>query len=464
MSTISDLAKAAAGRCWDGYEPVPGKDAYSDDSCRKIGSKKKKKGSEKKADDCHCYPGGPADPDKKGCKDPDCDHCGKATKKAFIMPPATPAPMMSPGYKPTPPRGGNLSMGRMAYNTKPPVKSPAPPVKSPAPAVKSPAPAGGQLPSWVKKQYQNPAKYKFIPSEYANSGRMVNKQTGVVEQSYDDPKALQQYLNNIMKKRGSDKEAFDVSSMANRAIQSPLGQGALNAGAGLYNKLPSQMRNRAGAYAMQAGGLNDQNVTKWKMPGFTPDPSQGAGIKSKTVAKTRQQGNQINESLNEKIRSMRPGHAGRPMNQLARGVMAGQMPSRTFPQGTPVANKVVVKNDQLKQDKIVPQAAYNRFTSGMGKGGSDIQALAKAAASAAWQRKAGKNSKGGLNEKGRKSYERENPGSDLKAPVTGKVKPGGKAAKRRKSFCARMKGNKGPMKKPNGEPTRKALSLRKWKC
>lgn len=94
----------------------------------------------------------------------------------------------------------------------------------------------------------------------------------------------------------------------------------------------------------------------------------------------------------------------------------------------------------------------------------DISSIAKAAASAAWQRKAGKNSKGGLNEKGRKSYERENPGSDLKAPVTGKVKPGGKAAKRRKSFCARMKGNKGPMKKPNGEPTRKALALRKWKC
>ena len=42
------LEKIAKGRCWDGYEPVPGKDAYSDDSCRKIGSKKKK--SEKKAE------------------------------------------------------------------------------------------------------------------------------------------------------------------------------------------------------------------------------------------------------------------------------------------------------------------------------------------------------------------------------------------------------------------------------
>jgi hypothetical protein len=43
------LEKIAKGRCWDGYEPVPGKDAYSDDSCRKVGSKKKKKGSKKEA-------------------------------------------------------------------------------------------------------------------------------------------------------------------------------------------------------------------------------------------------------------------------------------------------------------------------------------------------------------------------------------------------------------------------------
>ncbi len=77
--------------------------------------------------------------------------------------------------------------------------------------------------------------------------------------------------------------------------------------------------------------------------------------------------------------------------------------------------------------------------------------------SAAWQRKEGKNKEGGLNEKGRKSYERENPGSDLKAP-----QPEG--GPRKKSFCARMGGVKGPMKKPNGEPTRKALALRKWKC
>lgn len=86
---------------------------------------------------------------------------------------------------------------------------------------------------------------------------------------------------------------------------------------------------------------------------------------------------------------------------------------------------------------------------------------------AAWTRKAGKNPKGGLNQKGRNSYNRENPGSNLKAPVTtppSKLKKGSKAAKRRKSFCARMSGMRGAMKDAKGRPTRKALSLRKWNC
>jgi hypothetical protein len=87
--------------------------------------------------------------------------------------------------------------------------------------------------------------------------------------------------------------------------------------------------------------------------------------------------------------------------------------------------------------------------------------------SAAWQRKAGKDPKGGLNRKGIASYRREHPGSKLSMAVTtkpSKLKPGSKAANRRKSFCARMGGMQGAMKKPNGEPTRKALALRKWNC
>lgn len=75
----------------------------------------------------------------------------------------------------------------------------------------------------------------------------------------------------------------------------------------------------------------------------------------------------------------------------------------------------------------------------------------------AWTRKEGKNPTGGLNAKGRASYNKANPGSKLKAP-----QPEG--GPRKKSFCARMSGVKGPAKKPNGEPTRKTLALRKWKC
>ena len=86
---------------------------------------------------------------------------------------------------------------------------------------------------------------------------------------------------------------------------------------------------------------------------------------------------------------------------------------------------------------------------------------------AAWQKKSGKNKTGGLNRKGVMSYRKEHPVSKLQTAVTtppSKLKPGSKAAKRRKSFCARMGGSKGPMKDKHGKPTRKALALRKWNC
>ena len=85
---------------------------------------------------------------------------------------------------------------------------------------------------------------------------------------------------------------------------------------------------------------------------------------------------------------------------------------------------------------------------------------------AAIDAKGHKSSTGGLTQKGRDSYNRET-GSNLKAPVTtkpSKLKAGSKAAGRRKSFCARMGGVKGPMKDKKGRPTRKALALRKWNC
>ena len=80
---------------------------------------------------------------------------------------------------------------------------------------------------------------------------------------------------------------------------------------------------------------------------------------------------------------------------------------------------------------------------------------------AAWTKKEGKAKSGGLNEKGRKSYERENPGSDLKRPSKKVGNP------RRKSFCARMKGMKKKLtssKTANDPDSRINKSLRAWNC
>ena len=92
------------------------------------------------------------------------------------------------------------------------------------------------------------------------------------------------------------------------------------------------------------------------------------------------------------------------------------------------------------------------------------------AKTAAWQRKAGKSKSGGLNRKGVASYRAANPGAKLKTAVTtkpSKLKKGSKAAKRRKSFCARMGGMKKRLtsKKTARDPnSRINKALRKWNC
>ena len=88
------------------------------------------------------------------------------------------------------------------------------------------------------------------------------------------------------------------------------------------------------------------------------------------------------------------------------------------------------------------------------------RAYLKRGGSAAWTRKEGQSESGGLNEKGRKSYESANPGSDLKAP-----QPEG--GSRKKAFCARMRGMKKrrtSAKTANDPDSRINKALRKWKC
>jgi hypothetical protein len=88
----------------------------------------------------------------------------------------------------------------------------------------------------------------------------------------------------------------------------------------------------------------------------------------------------------------------------------------------------------------------------------------------AWTRKEGQSESGGLNRKGIESYRRENPGSKLSMAVTtkpSKLKPGSKAANRRKSFCARMGGMRRKLtsaKTARDPDSRINKALRKWNC
>ena len=90
--------------------------------------------------------------------------------------------------------------------------------------------------------------------------------------------------------------------------------------------------------------------------------------------------------------------------------------------------------------------------------------------SEAWTRKEGQNPEGGLNQTGVDSYRASHPGSKLSTAVTtkpSKLKPGSKAANRRKSFCARMSGMKKRLtsaKTARDPDSRITKSLRKWNC
>jgi hypothetical protein len=132
----------------------------------------------------------------------------------------------------------------------------------------------------------------------------------------------------------------------------------------------------------------------------------------------------------------------------------------------------VVKDPKMQvpawvQSKVTLAADYIETASGYMSSKNEEVELEE---TAAWQRKEGKNPEGGLNAKGVASYRRENPGSKLQTAVTtkpSKLKPGSKAANRRKSFCARMTGMKKRLtsaKTANDPDSRINKSLRKWNC
>lgn len=131
---------------------------------------------------------------------------------------------------------------------------------------------------------------------------------------------------------------------------------------------------------------------------------------------------------------------------------------------TPEQRKKFIERQKGKIDKINKEGKLSARASQIR---DTIRAVSEGAA---WTRAEGKNPEGGLNKKGVASYRRENPGSKLQTAVTTdpkKLKKGSKKAKRRLSFCRRMKGMKAKLTSPETarDPnSRINKSLRKWNC
>lgn len=136
-----------------------------------------------------------------------------------------------------------------------------------------------------------------------------------------------------------------------------------------------------------------------------------------------------------------------PMQAMMQQMMQPQMPQMPQQPMMPPQMPQQMMQPQMPQQPMMQPQMPQQFARG----------------GAVWQRKEGKNPEGGLNAAGRASLKAQ--GHDIKPPVSAKqAKKSPKAAARRKSFCARMGGMPGPMKDDKGEPTRKALALRKWDC
>jgi hypothetical protein len=218
---------------------------------------------------------------------------------------------------------------------------------------------------------------------------------------------------------------------------------------------------------------NPDNSLRRAVKGMGGDPKEVIPSKLQK-AHFEPQGQMIDEEEYDKLKDKRLGgyndkddeEMSTELDSLANRIKALRQGIKTKKKPTPTTN---TEGKQYQVGDTIPDSATKpkpkptgaaRYKFGVDKTGlkGPEKPLGEAAA---WTKKSGKNPSGGLNEKGRRSYERENPGSDLKAPSKKK------GNKRRASFCARMKGMKKKLtsaKTANDPDSRINKSLRAWNC
>lgn len=267
-----------------------------------------------------------------------------------------------------------------------------------------------------------------------------------------------------------------VTDWANNAIQTPMGQKALGGVASAYNSYMPQVGKKMVSHMMPSSTTEPFNDQSFQHGSFIGSQDT---LHERTT--TGPNGSNSTNNLSSQIQQYSPVQVtGTPLQQLGYGLSNNAMPAQTFQQGQNAFLDTKIDNDAITRSHL-------RATPGPDLDGNPVEdwtkrsmagekesaaqtfgralAIKFAAKSPAWQREAGKNEEGGLNAKGRASYNKAT-GGNLKAPVTQK-NPKGKARSRRASFCARMGGMK---KKLTGEKTKNDpdsrinKALRKWNC
>ena len=265
-------------------------------------------------------------------------------------------------------------------------------------------------------------------------------------------------------------ETYDIEAMVEEKDKKGKGSGTKDA---CYHKVKSRYSVWPSAYASGAlvkcrkkGAANWGNSTKkeeysdWRSEVFGEDCWDGyekKGMKTmfgKRYPNCVKKKKKVKEEV-EVAESVRvPAKTGNIYFVMVTWRGKGYSLKMFFPQ----AKKPTRQEVELEVQKVYPGGRVRYMEIADVKPGEQFLQVSEGAA---WTKKAGKSESGGLNEKGRKSYERENPGSDLKAPSKKK------GNKRRASFCARMKGMKKKLtsaKTANDPDSRINKSLRAWNC
>jgi len=297
----------------------------------------------------------------------------------------------------------------------------------------------GNVEAWVQSKITKAADYLDSAADYVDSGEMNEE---------SDKKGKGSGTKDACYHKVKSRYRVWPSAYASGALVKCRKVGAANWGNKSEGFSPSQIK------VLEELGLitlNEKGQKCW--PGYEKKGSQTLfGKKYNRCVKKEEV-----ENLEEAVRI--PAQTGNIIlvNLNWRGKY--YMMKMFFPQTTKPSRTEV--QDQL--EKVYPGARVQSYQVSDIKPGEPLIQVTeeKLDEVAAWQRSEGKKKSGGLNEKGRKSYERENPGSDLKAPSKKVGNP------RRASFCARMKGMKKKLtsaKTANDPDSRINKSLRAWNC